>query len=122
MENASSNFSRNSANFALLLKQIFLLSSPGQPIVRRTWLLLLLLGTGVSQPNRTTRVSTFLFAEIALVSDSWFSWKMTKEYCYEHCRRQTFYGNFAECHLLRAYGKHGNGNGTITRLIKIEDG
>lgn len=61
---------------------------PGQPVVRRIWLLLLELGTGLSQPNRRTRASTFLLAEIVLVwdSSSWFASKMTKEYCYEHCR------------------------------------
>ena len=51
-------------------------------------------------------MSTFLLAEIVLVLDSssWFASKMTKEYCYEHCRGQTFCGNFAECHLSLSMG------------------
>ena len=61
------------------------------------------LRAGLSQPNRRTRVSMFLVAKIVLVSDSssWFALKMTKEYCYEHCRGQTVCGNFAQYHLLQ---------------------
>ena len=76
---------------------------PDQLVVRRIWLLLLELGSGLSQPNRRTRVSTFLLAEIVLVSNSssWFASKMTKEYRYEHCRGQTVCGKFAQYHLLQ---------------------